>query len=290
MPSHNLGGVMRKPVSAGTRAVPCRQADRVATRTLLPHGEQPEPARIKTVAQRAPSTMTHEVEASRHQIDDWRGPDHAVLDGRSCFGAAALEALKSIATSARYRRGQEIYRQADAIDHWYLVFSGLAKQQALLADGRHQILDFLLPGNFFGFGAQHQHRFTVEVVLDGTVLVSYPRWEVERLAELEPQLGRLLREEAFEVMARSQTRMLTLTRTKAPQRVGVFLLEMAERLAGGGAEVFALPMSRYDIADYLGLSVEAVSRSLTKLKTCGAIRLTRARGVNILDRDALEWG
>jgi CRP/FNR family transcriptional regulator, nitrogen fixation regulation protein len=290
MPSHNQGGVLRKPISSGTQAVSCRHIDHLATRTLLPRGEQPEPARIRTVAQRTPSTVAREAETPGRLIDGRRGPDHTVLDGWPCFGTAALETLESIATSVRCRRGQEIYRQAEAIDHWYLVFSGLAKEQALLADGRHQIMDFLLPGDFFGFGAQHQHRFTVAVVLDGTVLISYPRREVERLAELEPQLGRLLREEAFEVMSRSQTRMLTLARTKAPQKVGVFLLEMAERLPGGGAEVFALPMSRYDIADYLGLSVEAVSRSLTKLKTCGAIRLAGPRRVSILDRDALETG
>jgi CRP/FNR family transcriptional regulator, nitrogen fixation regulation protein len=245
---------------------------------------------VETVAQQATRTVAREPQTPHTPIGGRRSRDHAMSDARPCLGSQPLEALDSMAAVVSCRRGQEVYRQTDAIDRWYRVLSGLAKEHALMADGRHQIVDFLLPGDFFGFGARNQHQFTVEVVADGTLLASYARREVETLAERDPGLGRLIREEAFEAMSRAQARMLALGRTRAPQKVGAFLLEMAERLAGGRAGAIALPMSRYDIADYLGLSTEAVSRSLTKLKGCGAIRLAGARRVSILDRDALEWG
>jgi CRP-like cAMP-binding protein len=219
----------------------------------------------------------------------WHGRDHVVSDARICLKPKPLAALESVAAFVSCRRGQEVYRQTDATDRWYRIHSGLAKRYALLADGRQQILDFLLPGDLFGFGARNQHQFTVEVVVDDTVLASYPRREVEMLAERDPSVARLICAEAFEALSRSQARMLILGRTSAPQKVGAFLLEMAERLAGGRGETVTLPMSRYDIADYLGLSVEAVSRSLTKLKGCGVISLTGTRCVRILDRDALGW-
>ncbi|HYZ33871.1 MAG TPA: helix-turn-helix domain-containing protein [Crenalkalicoccus sp.] len=220
-------------------------------------------------------------------VGTWHGEDQAVPGRRP--GSGPLEALESVAMLVPFRRGQKIYDERDPVERWYRVARGAAKEYALLADGRQQIVDFLLPGDIFGFGAHDEHHFTAEVVAKGTVLARYPRREVETLAERDPRLGRLLREIAFEAAARSQTRMLALARMRAPQRVGAFLLEMAGRLSAESAEGIALPMSRYDIADYLGLSAEAVSRSFTKLKRCGVIRLSGTRRVRILDRTALEW-
>jgi len=219
-----------------------------------------------------------------------RNEGRAVPAGQASLRESRLEVLDAMAAVVSCRRGQELYRQSDAIDQWYRVVSGLVKEQALLPDGRHQIVNFLLPGDFFGFGPCNQHQFAAEAVVNGTVLVSYPRREIEMLAERDPSVAILIYQLAIATMSRSQARTLTLGRTRAPQKVGAFLLEMAERMAGTHADAVTLPMSRYDIADYLGLSVEAVSRSLTKLKCRGSIRLMSTRCVRILDPESLGLG
>jgi len=219
-----------------------------------------------------------------------RGGGRALPDGQPCLRASPLEALDSVGAVLSCRRGQELYRRSDAADHWYRVVSGLAKEQALLPDGRHQIVDFLLPGDCFGFGTRDQHQFAAEAVVNGTVVIAYPRREIEMLAERDPSFAMLICQLAIATMSRSQARTLTLGRTRAPEKVGSFILEMAERMADRQADAVTLPMSRYDIADYLGLSVETVSRCLTKLKCRGAIRLTDTRCVRILALADLDLG
>jgi CRP-like cAMP-binding protein len=126
--------------------------------------------------------------------------------------------------------------------------------------GRRQILDFLLPGDFFGINAREQHPLTVEAVVEGTVVARYPREQVERLAETDPQVGRYLREMALQALSRFHARMLILGRTTASDKVRSFLVEMAERSSPGPADAFVLPMSHREMADYLDLPAETVSR------------------------------
>lgn len=219
-----------------------------------------------------------------------RSDGRSVPAGQTSHGDSRFELFGAMAAVASSHRGQVLYRQGDAIDQWYRVVSGLAKEQALMHDGRHQIVDFLLPGDFFGFGMNSEHQFAAEVIANGTVLIAYPRRQIEMLAERDPSVGLLICQLMIATMSRAQSRTLTMGRTRAPQKVGAFLLEMAVRMAGTRADAVTLPMSRYDIADYLGLSVEAVSRSLTRLKCRGAIRLTSTRCISILDSGALEFG
>ncbi len=206
------------------------------------------------------------------------------------YGRRLPGLLKSLAVITSCHRGQEIYGPDQPADHWYRVISGLVRKCALAPGGRRQIVDFLLPGDFFGFTARDHHVFAVEAVSEGTIIARYPRQRVERIAASDPELGLLLREAAFDAMSRLQSRILILGRTTAVEKVGAFLVEMAERLPDGTAQAVALPMSRYDIADYLALSVETVSRALTDLKHSGAITLAKTRRVRINVRAALEEG
>jgi CRP-like cAMP-binding protein len=199
-----------------------------------------------------------------------------------------LEASDCLAATSRYRRGDEVYAPEDPAEHWYRVMSGMARKCAVRADGRRQIVDFLLPGDFFGLITKHQHRFAVEAVTDGTEVARYPRGKIERLADFDPRIGRLIREAAFEAISRSQARMLILGRMSAQEKVGAFLMEMAERSRAGAAQGLVLAMSRYDIADYLGLAAETVSRTLSDLRQGGAIRFEGAHRVRIIDPAALE--
>jgi CRP-like cAMP-binding protein len=199
----------------------------------------------------------------------------------------ALLAMKGVATNTPCRRGQEIYSREDPAESWYYIVSGLARKCAVRADGRRQIVDFLLPGDFFGFTVWLEHYFTVEAVVEGTVVSRYPRRRVEIIADDDPRVGRVIREAAFEAVSRSQARMLILGRMTARQKVGSFLVEMAERSSDNGVLGVVLPMSRYDIADYLAMSVETVSRTLTILRGLGAIALADRHRVRIVDHKAL---
>jgi CRP/FNR family transcriptional regulator, nitrogen fixation regulation protein len=199
-----------------------------------------------------------------------------------------LKALDSLATRTPYRRGQLIYDEDSPLEYWYRIISGLARRFAARADGKRQIVDLLLPGDVFGFGARGKHHFAVEAVLDDTVVARYPRSRVETRAQSDPGIAREVRDAALEAMSRLHGLILNLGRTTAEEKVGHFLVKMAERLSGGRADGLVLPMSREDIADYLALSVETVSRSLTQLKRRGVIRLVGTRRVEIIDRHVLE--
>lgn len=213
-------------------------------------------------------------------------PNRQHLPLREC-SQDPLQAIEAIASLSSWRRSEAIDRRVDPHAHLYRVVSGAARACALRSDGRRQILDFLLPSDFFGFAAPDGHDVTVEAMVEDTRVARYPRARLEMLADFDPQLGRRLREVAFKAIARLQTRMLILGRMTALERVGCFLVEMAERSACSVGGAVVLPMSRYDIADYLGLSAETVSRCMTDLKHRGAIVLRGTR-FRIVNRRALE--
>jgi CRP-like cAMP-binding protein len=197
-------------------------------------------------------------------------------------------AMERLATMSLCSLGSTVYDWSETADHWYSIVAGAARKCVLMADGRRQILEFLLPGDLFGFGAWDEHRFTVEVVSEGTLIARYPRQSVERLAESDPQVARELRQMVFDAIARLQERIVILGRKTARGKVSAFLLEMAHRSSGENINSVLLPMSRYDIADYLALAVETVSRALTDLRRRGLITLVSTRQVWIVDRQALE--
>jgi CRP-like cAMP-binding protein len=164
------------------------------------------------------------------------------------------------------------------------------RQCAVRQDGRRQIVDLLLPGDWFGFTTPDGECYPAEAIVEGTLLASYPRRRVQMLVEANPDTQRLMADVVFETVSRLQKQLLMLGRVTAAEKVGSFLLEISERLPNEHADRLVLPISRYDIADYLAISVETVSRSLTYLRQCGVIALTGARQVRIIDREALDEG
>ena len=200
-----------------------------------------------------------------------------------------LKSLDQLAVLMPFHRGQEICRSEPA-EHWYCVVSGAARRYVLRADGRRQIVGLLLPGDFFGFTTGDVYDVTAEAIGEGTVVAAYPRRRVELLADSDPVIAREIRQIAFDVLSRMQSQLLIVGRITALEKVGSFILEMAARMSQGRGDSVALPVSRYDIADYLAVSVETVSRSLTDLKHRGVIQLSGTRAVKIVDRDALEDG
>jgi CRP/FNR family transcriptional regulator, nitrogen fixation regulation protein len=200
----------------------------------------------------------------------------------------SLAALERLAVLARYETGESVYRCNDPIEHWYRIKWGAARKSVLSGDGRRHIVDFILPGDLFGFGSCRARSFCVEALVPGTLIARYPSTGAERLADSDPQIARNIRELAFESIGRLQRRMVILGRTSALERVSAFLLEMADRSHIAPAHAVCLPMSRYDIADYLGLAVETVSRALTELRRREAIFFRSVRQVRICDRAALQ--
>ena len=160
----------------------------------------------------------------------------------------------------------------------------------MLADGRRRIVEFLLPGDFFGFGSRHKHHCYVEAIGNGTAVACYQRRNVQMVADSDPRLSRRLLEIAFEAIWRSQARMQILGRTTAMEKVGSFLIEMHRRLSQGAGDPVVLPMSRYDIGDYLAISTETVSRALTDLTRRRGIALVSKRRVKIVNRAMLDNG
>ena len=195
--------------------------------------------------------------------------------------------LERIASVAPYRFGQTIYFQDQRADCWYSILRGAARECAVNEDGRRQIVDFLLPGDVFGFSNGEARGLAVEIIAEPALVACYPRHRAEALAEADAAVGRGIRQLAFESIERLQRRALLLGCNSAMQKVSAFLLEMATRCGSISHEPIALPMTRYDIADYLALRVETVSRTLSALRRQGAIALVGTRKVRIIDRRGL---
>jgi CRP/FNR family nitrogen fixation transcriptional regulator len=173
--------------------------------------------------------------------------------------------------------GTEIYAQGEKAGALYQVEFGAVRVYRLLADGRRQISAFHLAGEIFGFEADATHHFFAEAINSTGVRV----YRIASAADMSRQLLPL----ALKGLTRAQEHLLVLGRQNAIERVAAFLLDMAERQSG--LRQVELPMSRNDIGDYLGLTIETVSRVFTRLKEKGVIRLLSLRNIEILKRDAL---
>jgi len=198
---------------------------------------------------------------------------------------APLSHTLNLGTPVSYRRNTEIFGEKEPADYAYRVISGSVRTYKILDDGRRQIGEFHLPGDIFGlleFG--DEHTFSADAITDTTVLV-VKRKTLAVLAGRHPAIARELFTFTGRELRRVQDHVLLLLKT-AQERVAGFLLEMAERTCAGN--VVDLPMSRQDIADYLGLTIETVSRTLTGLESAAAIEVSTARRIVLRNRSALR--
>jgi CRP/FNR family transcriptional regulator, nitrogen fixation regulation protein len=184
----------------------------------------------------------------------------------------------------RFARNNEIYGEGESAEYLYQVISGSVRTYRMLDDGRRQISAFYLPGDIFGVEAGDVHLSSAEAICDAQVLVA-KRSAVMARAEHEKNLGRQLWMLTARELQRVQEHSLALIKS-AEERVAGFLLEMAGRNSAGAA--VELPMSRQDIADYLGLTIETVSRTITQLVQTGTIALETSRRIQLRNRSALN--
>lgn len=179
-----------------------------------------------------------------------------------------------------FARNAEIFGEAEQSGLIYMVVSGVVRVSKLLADGRRQISAFHMPGDLFGFEPDDLRHFSAEAVVQ-TKVVAY-KWQ--SLIAVGTGSGAFIRELLHVTMKglrHTQEQLLLIGRKNALERVAAFLVEMCKRSGKTGFVELAMP--RHDIADYLGLTLETVSRMFAELRAQGAIKLEGARRVHVLD-------
>ncbi|MGY4358516.1 CRP/FNR family nitrogen fixation transcriptional regulator [Bradyrhizobium sp. i1.3.1] len=186
-----------------------------------------------------------------------------------------------------YKKGTQIFGEGEPAEYIYQIKLGAARSYKMLNDGRRQIGAFHLSGDIFGLVNGDLHRFTAEAVIRTTVRLLMRR-RLEEAAQSDTVLARELLHLTTKNLQHAEDHMLLLGRKDALERVAAFLVEMDQRSTAAAA--MALPMTRRDIADYLGLTIETVSRALSRLRRAGVLEFTDVsqREINILDRRQLH--
>ncbi len=201
-----------------------------------------------------------------------------------------LANLRSLGTMQRLHAGQAVFHEGDEVKRVFMLANGSMKIYTLLADGRRQITGFMFAGDFLGISIDDEYAFTAEALVPSE-LWWFTRDAFERFVEANPKVERELYRLAAHELAAAQAQMVLLGRKTAAERVASFFLSLLERQELVRCEPmtqFDLPMSRLDIADYLGLTKETVSRMLAHLRSLRLIRLVSQDRVEVLDRRGLK--
>ena len=183
-----------------------------------------------------------------------------------------------------YKKGTEIYGEKEPAEYVYQVKMGAVRSYKLLSDGRRQIGAFHLAGDVFGLDPGTAHRLTAEAISDTTVRL-VKRRSLEVAAGSNVKVAHHLWTMTAGDLRHAEDHMLLLGRKTAMEKVATFLLEMDRRLAKAG--IMALPMCRRDIGDYLGLTLETVSRALSQLNDQGILVFSSARQIVLRNRQRL---
>lgn len=201
-----------------------------------------------------------------------------------------LSELKKLGANLRLAAGETLFREGDPATRVFTLTRGALKLYKLLPDGRRHIVGFMYPGEFLGISIDDEHAFTAEMIEDSK-LCSFSRGRFASfLAEHSAMEHELYRMAAHELSS-AQQQLVLLGRKTATERLASFLLllaERAEQVRRQKNDIVYLPMGRADIADYLGLTKETVSRIFSTFRAARLIRLRALNEVEILDRPTLE--
>ena len=212
--------------------------------------------------------------------------DKAVCGVLDC---AKLEEFRNLGWTLKLASGQALFHEGDPATRVFTLTRGTLKLYKLLADGRRQVTGFLHPGDFLGISVDDEHAFSAEA-LEDSQLCWFPRARFDDFIENQSAMERELYRVAAHELAAAQQQFVLLGRKTATERLASFLIILSERAewSKAGGSVVRLPMSRADIADYLGLTKETVSRVISALKRDRVIRLQTLDVIQILDRTRLE--
>ncbi len=212
------------------------------------------------------------------------GVNGAVLDNAVGERRPSLSAMGSV---ANFHRNTTIFNEGDDAEYSYKVVSGAVRLSKMMSNGRRQVAEFALPGDFIGLNWLNEHAMTAEALSDVT-LICYSRGRLDRLSdenqEIRAELFSTLRHDLWA----AQNHLVLLGRQSALERVACFLLDMMARGKNADKGTIPLPMPRRDIADYLGLTIETVCRMLTRLKQRGAIDITGRHSIAVRNFGALR--
>ncbi|KRQ14881.1 replication/maintenance protein [Bradyrhizobium sp. DASA03076] len=198
----------------------------------------------------------------------------------------ALKRLDGSAAIVKLSRDQQVPEDDGTTGHWYYVIAGAARCSTIRADGRRQILDLMLVRDFF-FVGNSQREEAIEAITEETVLAGYSAVRLEGLGERDREFARELREITFQSLERTRQQLVVLGGVTTADKVSAFLLLLEERYGDQRGDI-RLPITRYDLAEYLAVSVETVCRAFSDLQQRGVIALIGIRTVRIVNRDALE--
>ncbi len=214
-----------------------------------------------------------------HVFDDPRTPDYRPLGSPP----ALTEVMARQGVRMAFARDEEIYAQDEPVEFLYRLVEGSVRTTRLTSDGRRQIGDFYYPGDLLGLETGPDHRFSAEALSDCTVLVL--RRSAVRAMAGDAELDRAILDATRRELERTQDHLLLLGHKSAREKVAGFLLGLAQRTPD--ADV-ALPMGRQDMADYLGLTIETVSRMLTQLQGASVVEFAASRLFRVRKWQALE--
>jgi CRP/FNR family nitrogen fixation transcriptional regulator len=200
---------------------------------------------------------------------------------------AIAEVLQRLGLKMNYAKDEEIFAQDEEADMVHMVVSGAVRTTRLLADGRRQVGAFYYAGDLIGLETGPIHRFSAEAICDAVVLVV--RRSALKAFAGDGQLDRAIWEATRRELERTQDHLLVLGRKTACEKVASFLMDLAQREGGGNPSGrYSLPMSRQDMADYLGLTIETVSRMLTQLQGQSVVEFEGCRKFKVKRWEALE--
>jgi CRP/FNR family nitrogen fixation transcriptional regulator len=195
--------------------------------------------------------------------------------------------LALLGTISRFNRNTTIFGEGDDAAYSYKLITGCVRLSKIMSDGRRQIAEFALPGDFFGINWLDEHALTAEALTDVSV-ICYGRRRLERLgdenSEVRAELFSTLRHDLWA----AQNHLVILGRQSALERVASFLVQLIERSKGSDKTMIDLPMSRLDIADYLGLTIETVCRMLATLKRRAIIGIPNRQEISVRNLSALR--
>lgn len=197
--------------------------------------------------------------------------------------------LSHAATEVTFEQNQTIYFEFDPAEYCYRVLTGIVRICKQTEDGRRQIAAFPSRGDLFGWNGDRHYAYSAEAATD-VVLLRWPRQMIERAIASDPEAGHRLLSILFDQLGEAQKHLLLLGRMTASERVANFLLDRADHYERDGMPSDRIPfrICRRDVGDYLGLSMETVSRTMNALRRRGLIDFTASESIRIRNRQELE--
>ena len=197
--------------------------------------------------------------------------------------------LNEIVTRRQIETGNRLFVEGDRAGHYFVVTEGCIMVFKEAHDGRRQITGFLYPGDFLGLNHMGRFSYTAEAISD-TIVCEYPIDKLTRLFRDFPEMEHWMLQHCSNELASAHDQMFLLGRKNATEKIATFLWFLLQRIRFRNADATAvnLPMSRRDIADYLGLTVETVSRTITRMRVAGTIKTVGNEVIEILNVQDLQ--